>query len=68
MVQAKRQVKSRVAPSGAFGVQQHRALAAQQNILGADVAMNQRFGMALGLQDQGVQCACQIGMALRRGY
>ena len=67
MIQAERQIESRVAPPGAFGVEQHRAGGADQDVLGADVAVNQGALVRLRLFDQRLQAMREIGVVLRRG-
>ncbi len=42
MVQTKRKIKSRIAITRGFGIQENRAIAAHKDILGTDIAMHQR--------------------------
>jgi hypothetical protein len=67
VVQAEGQVEGRVAPAGAFGVQQHRARRADQDVLRAHVAVHQRVRVRLCLRHQGLQRAGQVGMTLCGG-
>ena len=51
-----------VTPPGALGVQQHRAVRAAQDILRADIAVDQGVLVGLGL-GQGYECGARSGCA-----
>jgi hypothetical protein len=59
-------VERRVAPPGAFGVDQHRPLRADQDVLRADVAVHQRDGVRLRRLHQRLDPRREVRVA-RRG-
>ena len=67
VVEAERQVEGRIAPPGAFRVQEHRAVRAGQDVLRADVAVHQGALVGLRRGDQRVAAARARSGCARRG-
>ena len=68
MIEAKGEIEGRVPVPGAFGVQEHRPVGSGEDVLGADVAVDQgRMGVP-GDAGQVDQRRRQFGMRRRRGF
>jgi hypothetical protein len=64
VVQAEREVESGVAVPGAFGIEDHRQRRADQDVLGADVAVHQRqLGGQCGLGQSARACRAHVAGA-----
>ena len=63
MVEAEREIESRVAPPGAFGIEEHRTARANQDVLRADVAVHQREPGGRGdCRRELLQSRCKVRM------
>ena len=67
MIQAKRQVKGRIAPPGALGIQKHRPQRTIEDVFRTHITMHQGLLVGLGLRDQGHQPWRAVGMTGRGG-
>ena len=67
MVQAKRQIECRIAEARAFGIQELRASATEQDVLRADVAVHDTYLRPGGLLGEIVQNRRNVGVDARGG-
>src|SRR6185312_4576533 len=65
MIEAKCDVKGRIAIPGTFRIEKDAAVGTDENIFRTDIAMNQRQPRRGGPVDQGMQLRSEIGVAPR---
>ncbi len=68
MVEAEGQVEGRVADAGAFGIEEHRAVRPEQDILRADVAVDHRQASRRGAAAQRKQLRFEVRMPGGGGF